>query len=405
MGTKRYIDKTVLEAAQERMSYIFELYEHVSVQFSGGKDSTCVLLLALAEARKRNRLPLTVRFHDEEALHPPTIDYMRRVEASPEVAMEWYCLPFEHRNACSMQEPYWWCWDPDKKDLWCADPPKNGIFEHPEFVKGMAIFEFSDAIQAYDRKQLGKSTVDLLGIRTEESLRRFQIMTSKAHDNWITTDIQTKSEASGKSYRVTKAYPIYDWSSLDVWKLVSEWDADYNRSYDLMNRTRMYNRHLAQRVCQPFGEEPLRGLWMFAECWPDLWEKMQHRVAGVNAAMRYSNAKMWNGQEKPEDIDWREFLKRSLTWLIPKEQAASRKVAKDLVNRHFAKTDEPIPEEDGHIISGISWKFIAMICIRGDKKGRKRTAATSKAIATLAKTDMTLEEAKAKHGKKKKNTA
>lgn len=402
MATKEYIDKNVLEAAKERISYIFDLYENVSVQFSGGKDSTCILLLALDEARKRNRLPLTVRFHDEEALHPPTIDYITRVSKNPDLNFEWYCLPFEHRNACSMREPFWWCWDPDKKDLWCADPPESGIFDHPVFVRGMAIFEFSDALQAYEREKTGQSTVDLLGIRTEESLRRFQIMTNKKHDNWISTDINTRCKASGLNYRVTKAYPIYDWSSKDVWKLVSERDEDYNRTYDVLNRTRMYNRHLAQRVCQPFGEEPLRGMWMFAECWPDLWEKMQHRVEGANAAMRYSNHRMWNGQEKPDHLTWKEFLQNALTWMPDSEIGPTKETAKGLVDRHYSKTDEPIPEEEAHILSGVSWKFIAMVCVRGDKKGRKAGYATQRALGTLEKSGLTLDEAIEKHGKKQK---
>ena len=35
-----YINKTVLEAAKERISYIFDEFENIIVSVSGGKDST-----------------------------------------------------------------------------------------------------------------------------------------------------------------------------------------------------------------------------------------------------------------------------------------------------------------------------------------------------------------------------
>ena len=59
-------------------------------------------------------------------------------------------------------------------------------------------------------------------------------------------------------------YPIYDWSSVDVWKLINEYHYDYNKTYDIFNRTDLYNKLLTQRVCPPYGEEPLRGLSLFS---------------------------------------------------------------------------------------------------------------------------------------------
>jgi predicted phosphoadenosine phosphosulfate sulfurtransferase len=91
---KKFTDQSVYEAARERMQHIFERFDRVVVSFSGGKDSTVCLQLALEEARKRNRLPLEVVFFDEEAIHPETIDYVERVRQMPDVKLYWYCLPF-----------------------------------------------------------------------------------------------------------------------------------------------------------------------------------------------------------------------------------------------------------------------------------------------------------------------
>ena len=57
---KFYLDDDVLTAGRKRMAMLFDEFEEIVVNFSGGKDSTVILELALEEARKRNRLPLNV---------------------------------------------------------------------------------------------------------------------------------------------------------------------------------------------------------------------------------------------------------------------------------------------------------------------------------------------------------
>src|SRR5262245_8227141 len=102
---KSYIDKDVLTAANERIEYLFKCFDKVSVSFSGGKDSTACLHLTLDIARRLGKLPLRVIFFDEEAIHPPTVEYVQRVSKWPELAFEWYCITIRHRNACSNEQP------------------------------------------------------------------------------------------------------------------------------------------------------------------------------------------------------------------------------------------------------------------------------------------------------------
>ena len=56
----------VFAAAQQRIAYIFDEFEHVMVSFSGGKDSGVVLNMTIDEARRRGRR-IGVWFIDLEA--------------------------------------------------------------------------------------------------------------------------------------------------------------------------------------------------------------------------------------------------------------------------------------------------------------------------------------------------
>ena len=66
-------EKNVLEAARERISYIFDEVEHVIVSISGGKDSTVLAHLALVEAHKRGR-KIGLFYLDEEVVYQARID-------------------------------------------------------------------------------------------------------------------------------------------------------------------------------------------------------------------------------------------------------------------------------------------------------------------------------------------
>jgi predicted phosphoadenosine phosphosulfate sulfurtransferase len=376
--------RNVLEAAIERVEYCFKMFDTVSVSFSGGKDSTAVLNLALDEARKRNKLPLRTIFFDEEAIHPTTIEYMDRISQRDDVALEWYCLPVRHRNACSNEQPYWYCWNPDDKDLWVRPWPKLGIATHPAFKFGMSIPELGPLL-------LANNECCLQGIRTQESFRRYRMIALKGNDYFI-------ARKGGRAY----GYPIYDWSSEDVWRLVQERHYDYNRTYDIFNRTKLYQDLLHQRVCPPYGEEPLRGLWIYAECWPDLWHKMLYRVRGVATAARYGNTECYSVGGKPDSMTWQDYCELQLSNYTEVEvQQKVRAQVRMGMNRHFNKTNEPIPDEEPHVLSGCCWKFLAKIAIKGDLKGRQLQMQEQGANQTMQKRGMTLEETVAKHGHEK----
>jgi predicted phosphoadenosine phosphosulfate sulfurtransferase len=82
-----------VDAARARMRHVYDTFDTVCVQFSGGKDSTAVLYLAKEIHEERNLGPVKVIFRDEEMVSPSVIRFMEEVRSYDWVDMEWYCLP------------------------------------------------------------------------------------------------------------------------------------------------------------------------------------------------------------------------------------------------------------------------------------------------------------------------
>lgn len=389
--SKKYVDENVYESSKNRIRYLYKRFDHIVVSFSGGKDSTAVLNLTIEVARELNRLPVRALFVDEEAIHPTTVEYVERVRTNPDVQLEWYCLPVKHRNACSNEQPYWYCWNPDERELWVRELPNGAITEHPQFEFGQS---FQDWMPRIFPNDMGTVCV-LTGIRTQESLRRYRVIAGKKNDSFVNAKAEYKN-----TYR---AHPIYDWSSEDVWKLVELKELDYNRTYDIFNKTKLYNKLLTQRVCPPFGEEPLRGLWVYAECFPEMWHKMLHRVKGVATAWRYANTELYSNWSKPDNQTWKQYATMIIeTYAEPEYRDLIRENINYLIKLHYSKTDDPLQDDEAHPLTGCSWRFLAKIAVKGDFKGRQAGSMTTEADKVMKKLGITLDEAVERYGRKRR---
>ena len=114
-----YINKTVLESARERISYVFDEFENIIVSISGGKDSTVLAHLALLEAHKRGRR-IGIFFLDEEVVYDSTIkqvDYIMTLYPENTVPL-WLQVEFKLTNATSLTESQLICWEAGKHKIW-----------------------------------------------------------------------------------------------------------------------------------------------------------------------------------------------------------------------------------------------------------------------------------------------
>ena len=104
-----YTDQSVYDAALDRLRYVFSEFDNIVVDFSGGKDSTVVLNLALDLLGSMERLPCPVLFIDEEANFDCVIDYVDRVMRDPRIKPYWLQIPLRSFNATSNTDRFLKC--------------------------------------------------------------------------------------------------------------------------------------------------------------------------------------------------------------------------------------------------------------------------------------------------------
>lgn len=122
---KKYQDKTVLEAARDRLRCVFEEFDQIYLSVSAGKDSSVMMQLAAEIARETNS-EFDVLFVDLEAQYKATIEHFEELlELCDDVigTTYWVCLPLSLRNAVSQIQPKWTCWGKEAKDKWVRDTP------------------------------------------------------------------------------------------------------------------------------------------------------------------------------------------------------------------------------------------------------------------------------------------
>lgn len=312
---KNPIGIDVLTAARNRVRYTFDHFEKIYISFSAGKDSSVMFHLVMEEAMKRNR-KVGVLLIDLEAQYSLTIKHAEQMfdEYAQWIELYWVCLPMKLRNAVSNYEPVWCAWDPERKDDWVRDMPKrNGVICDPSyfpFFQGE--MEFEEFIELFaEWYSDGKSTAAFIGIRSDESLNRYR--TIAVWDKGMHYGKRWTTEVCENVYNV---YPIYDWHVSDIWKYHAAYPEKlHNEVYDRMN---LAGVPLSQmRLCQPYGDDQKRGLWLYHLIEPATWGKVVARVNGANSGSLYieerGNVTGYNKITLPPGHTWKSFTQLLLS--------------------------------------------------------------------------------------------
>lgn len=370
MATKLYNNKSVLQASKERISQVFDNFEKIYISFSGGKDSSVMTHLVLAEAIKRN-VKVGLLIIDLEAQYNDTIKHMEEMVETykDNIELHWFCGELLLRNAVSNYEPRWIAWDETKKDIWVRPKPKyaSDLSQYDFYVPKM---EFEELMVIFGEwYSQGKKTAAFIGIRADESLHRYRAIVSRK-DGLMFNNWKWTTKVSSNLFNV---YPIYDWRTEDVWVFHGKnRHLIHNKVYDKMMMAGV--KISQQRLCQPYGDDQRRGLWLYHILEPETWYKLIARVNGVNSGALYvqenGNISGYNKIHKPENHTWESFCNLLLSTMPGKTQRhykeRFKKFIKGWQDRGYLKIPDEAPEDLESKCWVPSWRRMCKVILRND---------------------------------------
>lgn len=372
---KRYLEKTVLDASRERIAKTFDEVERVYVAFSAGKDSSVMLHLVMEEAIKRN-VVVGVMYIDMEAQYADTIKHAKEMFSlyRDHIEQHWICIPMRLRNALTNYEPQWIAWDPKREADWIRPKPHGcrSVEDYPFLLDDMSDgIEFEEFIVLFGKWfGQGKKTAGFIGIRAQESLHRYCAIATWEKRDLMLNGWRWTTLITDKVYNV---YPIYDWLTDDIWRYHAAYpDKPHNAIYDKMQ---MAGVPLSdQRLCQPFGDDQRKGLWLYHILEPETWFKLVARVNGANSGSLYINETgNINGYNKitlPQGHTWQSFTNMLLRTLPPKTRAHYAERMKKFMIGWFRRGYSEIPQEAPPQLEAKqwapSWRRMAKVLLRND---------------------------------------
>jgi predicted phosphoadenosine phosphosulfate sulfurtransferase len=230
--------------------------------------------------------------------------------------------------------------------------------------------EFEEFVPAFGEwYSRGERTACFVGIRTDESLNRFRTISSR-----------TKERLDGLSFTtrvigdVFNFYPIYDWRTEDIWLWhARNPDAPHNSLYDLMHKAGLTIHQM--RICQPYGDDQRRGLWLYHLLEPQTWGRVVARVNGANSGALYQqesgNMTGYRSVTLPPGHTWRSFAELLLRSL-PDKTAKHFRAKIDVHRKWWMDRAYPggIPDEADPKLEAKreapSWRRVCKSILRND---------------------------------------
>ena len=364
MVVKREGVRTVLEAAERRITNAFSNGKKVYVSFSGGKDSLCLLGLTLKLAAEGRIDPslMVVEFIDEEAIFDcieRTVLDWRKKTILAGGRFNWFCLEVRHFSCFNRleQEESFICWDGLQRDRWIRKPPLFAVMEHPRLKRR------KDTYQDFLLKH-NADGVCITGVRMSESVQRAKYMT------------QSFSANCGLA-RGNMVWPIYDWKDSDVWRYLHEAKIDIPEIYLYLYQTGGSLKDL--RVSQFFSVDTAKSLVKMNEYYPDLMDRIVRREPNAYLAALYWDSEMFRRStrkraEAEERKDW-----KAEVFSLLKEPARNFPTKGGMEN---AKTIVQFLVKYGFLIENRVYRTIYDSLVGGDPKRR-----TLRAIITQVNCD------------------
>lgn len=361
----------VFHAANKRIEWVFDNFSQVCVSFSGGKDSS-VLFHLMADIARRRNCQFDVLFVDWEVQFQHTIQHiaqMKQCYSDVVGRFYWVALPLTTVNGVSQQQPEWISWEPGTE--WVRTPPADAITDQNFFPFYQYAMTFEEFMPAFSRWLAGdKGLVTLTGMRADESLNRFLALASQRKIRYA--DDKPWTTVSRDGFYCT-AYPLYDWKTRDIWIYNGKFKAAGNPLYDLMYRAGV--PITAMRVCEPFGPEQRRGLWLYHILEPETWSRVCSRVSGANSGAIYAhqNGSFYarnKAMTKPGHLTWQEYAMFLLA-SMPEKTAERYKNKISIYLKWYTERGYPenIPDEQDKDLGGKdipSWRRICKTLLKND---------------------------------------
>jgi predicted phosphoadenosine phosphosulfate sulfurtransferase len=129
-----------------------------------------------------------------------------------------------------------------------------------------------------------------------------------------------------------------------------------------------------QRLCQPYGDDQRRGLWLYHILEPDTWYKLINRVNGANSGALYvqenGNMTGYHHITKPEGHTWQSFCNLLLKSLPKPISDHYKERFKKFISGWKDRGYETIPEEAPHELEvkcwAPSWRRLCRTILRND---------------------------------------
>jgi len=269
---RRYVEQDVLTAARERIRHVYDIFDSPVVTFSGGKDSSCVLLLAKEVHEERGLGPVPAIFMDEEFLPTENLAMIRELMQEPWIDLHWQCFPVTGERLILNEYKTFLRWDPERK----------GGRTIPEWAETLDDLGLPPGVVGidYDQDEINSSYFEgsvafMNGVRASESLVRYRSVVNKLNENYI-CKIEGKPNAR---YRSVK--PIYDWEEMDVLKYIHDNDFPFCSFYDAQEMSGS-----TLRIGPPLGMAAKKVDTLAAQD-PELWADILEVFPDTDVMARY----------------------------------------------------------------------------------------------------------------------